>query len=233
MRREYTAVAAAVVSARARDDCWMLLAMPTLPTCCFARTQLEDGLMMLLLVATAEEKEEEPTQEWSRNSRKQSTGSEARKSSTTTIERLFCSLGRVGRAGRPQFDTSGHGIIISEQQSIQNYIRLISHALPIDSRADLKASRSRSSLAANTHVRMSKIHRLVTVAHAAPVRPNAGMVIPATDTPLMRTWLSAAFVALAIMIAETSGAKTLVPMRLRRIAWKRSTGRMPHASMWQ
>ena len=108
-----------------------------------------------------------------------------------------------------------------------------SHALPIDSLANLKASRWRSSLAANAHVRKKRIHRLVAVAHATPVRPNAGIVIPATDAPSMRTRLSAAFVALAIMIAETSGAKTLVPMRLRHIAWKRSTGRMPHASMWQ
>lgn len=38
-----------------------------------------------------------------------------------------------GRAGRPQFDTSGHGILIADNSHVQMYIRLIAHALPIES----------------------------------------------------------------------------------------------------
>lgn len=39
-----------------------------------------------------------------------------------------------GRAGRPQYDTSGHGIIISDVKQINHYLRLIAHALPIESK---------------------------------------------------------------------------------------------------
>eukprot|EP00760_Papus_ankaliazontas_P019676 PhM_4_TR18055/c0_g1_i1/m.41049/K18663/ASCC3; activating signal cointegrator complex subunit 3 len=39
-----------------------------------------------------------------------------------------------GRAGRPQYDTSGHGIIISGEQEIHHYLRMLSHALPIESK---------------------------------------------------------------------------------------------------
>ncbi|GET86899.1 ATP-dependent RNA helicase, putative [Leishmania tarentolae] len=38
-----------------------------------------------------------------------------------------------GRAGRPQFDTSGHGIIISDDKEVSHFLRLIAHALPIES----------------------------------------------------------------------------------------------------
>jgi activating signal cointegrator complex subunit 3 len=38
-----------------------------------------------------------------------------------------------GRAGRPQYDTSGHGIIVSSVTHIQRYLRLIAQALPIES----------------------------------------------------------------------------------------------------
>ncbi|MDP2058900.1 MAG: helicase-related protein, partial [Flavobacteriaceae bacterium] len=38
-----------------------------------------------------------------------------------------------GRAGRPQYDTSGHGIIISDIKQVSHYLRLIAHALPIES----------------------------------------------------------------------------------------------------
>ena len=108
-----------------------------------------------------------------------------------------------------------------------------SNALDTDSRMGLNASRDFSSSYANAHVNARSIHRLVTVAHAAPVSPNAGIVIFATVMPLMRTWLSATFVALAMVMATTKGRNTLVDMSDRRIAWKSSTGRMPHASMWQ
>ena len=45
-----------------------------------------------------------------------------------------------GRAGRPQYDTSGHGIIISEAQDVQQYVRLIAHALPIESKLQSRLS---------------------------------------------------------------------------------------------
>jgi activating signal cointegrator complex subunit 3 len=38
-----------------------------------------------------------------------------------------------GRAGRPQFDTSGEGIIITSQQQLPRYLALLNHALPIES----------------------------------------------------------------------------------------------------
>lgn len=43
-----------------------------------------------------------------------------------------------GRAGRPQYDTSGHGIIVSDEKQISHYLRLIAHALPIESRFQAK-----------------------------------------------------------------------------------------------
>nr|CCC95039.1 putative ATP-dependent RNA helicase [Trypanosoma congolense IL3000] len=39
-----------------------------------------------------------------------------------------------GRAGRPQYDTSGHGIIISDEKDVGRYLRLLANALPIESR---------------------------------------------------------------------------------------------------
>jgi activating signal cointegrator complex subunit 3 len=39
-----------------------------------------------------------------------------------------------GRAGRPQYDTSGHGVIITSEKEIYQYLRLMSHALPIESK---------------------------------------------------------------------------------------------------
>lgn len=39
-----------------------------------------------------------------------------------------------GRAGRPQYDTSGHGIIISDDKEISHFLRLIASALPIESK---------------------------------------------------------------------------------------------------
>ena len=38
-----------------------------------------------------------------------------------------------GRAGRPQFDTSGDGIIITTEEKAQKYLRLLTHQLPIES----------------------------------------------------------------------------------------------------
>eukprot|EP00796_Vickermania_ingenoplastis_P004309 gene4310-3124_t len=39
-----------------------------------------------------------------------------------------------GRAGRPQFDTSGEGIIISDEKEVGHFLRLIANALPIESK---------------------------------------------------------------------------------------------------
>ena len=38
-----------------------------------------------------------------------------------------------GRAGRPQFDTSGEGIIITTHSQLAHYLRLMTHQLPIES----------------------------------------------------------------------------------------------------
>eukprot|EP00744_Colponema_vietnamica_P004990 GILI01007369.1.p1 GENE.GILI01007369.1~~GILI01007369.1.p1 ORF type:complete len:1506 (-),score=381.72 GILI01007369.1:171-4298(-) len=43
-----------------------------------------------------------------------------------------------GRAGRPQFDTSGHGIIISNKEQITHYLRLMASALPIESKMQVR-----------------------------------------------------------------------------------------------
>ncbi|CCW61896.1 unnamed protein product [Phytomonas sp. EM1] len=43
-----------------------------------------------------------------------------------------------GRAGRPQFDTKGHGIIISDDKEIGYFLRLISSSLPIESQMQSK-----------------------------------------------------------------------------------------------
>ena len=36
-----------------------------------------------------------------------------------------------GRAGRPQFDTSGHGIIITTHNKLSHYLSLLTHQKPI------------------------------------------------------------------------------------------------------
>lgn len=38
-----------------------------------------------------------------------------------------------GRAGRPQFDTSGHGIIITAHEKINYYLSALTNQLPIES----------------------------------------------------------------------------------------------------
>jgi hypothetical protein len=38
-----------------------------------------------------------------------------------------------GRAGRPQFDTSGEGVIITTHEKLAHYLRLMTHQLPIES----------------------------------------------------------------------------------------------------
>lgn len=39
-----------------------------------------------------------------------------------------------GRAGRPQFDTSGHAIIITTNSSITHYLNLLTNQVPIESK---------------------------------------------------------------------------------------------------
>ena len=39
----------------------------------------------------------------------------------------------LGRAGRPQFDTFGEGIIITNNAELQNYLTLLNQQLPIES----------------------------------------------------------------------------------------------------
>lgn len=39
-----------------------------------------------------------------------------------------------GRAGRPQYDTRGHGVIVSDVKQVNYYLGLIAHALPIESK---------------------------------------------------------------------------------------------------
>jgi activating signal cointegrator complex subunit 3 len=38
-----------------------------------------------------------------------------------------------GRAGRPQFDTTGEGIIITSHDKLAMYLSLLNHAMPIES----------------------------------------------------------------------------------------------------
>ena len=38
-----------------------------------------------------------------------------------------------GRAGRPQFDTEGEGIIITSHSELQYYLSLLNEQLPIES----------------------------------------------------------------------------------------------------
>lgn len=38
-----------------------------------------------------------------------------------------------GRAGRPQFDTSGHGIIITCHDKLSHYLSLLTNQFPIES----------------------------------------------------------------------------------------------------
>ncbi len=39
-----------------------------------------------------------------------------------------------GRAGRPQFDTRGEGIIITAHSELQHYLSMLTHQLPIESK---------------------------------------------------------------------------------------------------
>lgn len=38
-----------------------------------------------------------------------------------------------GRAGRPQFDTNGHGVIITTQDKLTHYLSLLTNQYPIES----------------------------------------------------------------------------------------------------
>lgn len=38
-----------------------------------------------------------------------------------------------GRAGRPQFDTSGHGVIITTNEKVHFYLSALTNQLPIES----------------------------------------------------------------------------------------------------
>lgn len=38
-----------------------------------------------------------------------------------------------GRAGRPQFDTSGHGMIITPHSKLYKYLSLLTNQIPIES----------------------------------------------------------------------------------------------------
>ena len=50
-----------------------------------------------------------------------------------------------GRAGRPQFDTSGEGIIITTHNQLPHYLRLMTHQMPIESQVSERASRTVAS----------------------------------------------------------------------------------------
>jgi len=39
----------------------------------------------------------------------------------------------LGRAGRPQFDKSGHGVIITSHDKLSHYLSLLTNQLPIES----------------------------------------------------------------------------------------------------
>jgi len=39
-----------------------------------------------------------------------------------------------GRAGRPQFDTSGEAVLITEHATLQRYVRMLTHTLPLESK---------------------------------------------------------------------------------------------------
>ena len=39
----------------------------------------------------------------------------------------------LGRAGRPQYDTRGEGILITNHSELQYYLSLLNHQLPVES----------------------------------------------------------------------------------------------------
>ena len=45
-----------------------------------------------------------------------------------------------GRAGRPQFDSSGEGIIITKQKCLSHYLALMNNQMPIESRFNERLS---------------------------------------------------------------------------------------------
>ena len=42
-------------------------------------------------------------------------------------------LQMLGRAGRPQYDTRGEGILITNHSELQFYLSLLNHQLPVES----------------------------------------------------------------------------------------------------
>ena len=46
---------------------------------------------------------------------------------------MVASFQIFGRAGRPQFDTSGHGTIITAHDKLSHYLSLLTNQFPIES----------------------------------------------------------------------------------------------------
>jgi activating signal cointegrator complex subunit 3 len=47
-----------------------------------------------------------------------------------------------GRAGRPGFDTSGEGVIVTEHKKLAHYLALLTHSTPIEVGTSLTSSSS-------------------------------------------------------------------------------------------
>eukprot|EP00850_Spirogloea_muscicola_P003370 SM000013S26539 [mRNA] locus=s13:882491:898189:- [translate_table: standard] len=61
-----------------------------------------------------------------------------------------------GRAGRPQFDTSGEGIIITSHSKLSHYLRLLTHQLPIESQATVNEPDWESIVVSNQFIASMK-----------------------------------------------------------------------------
>ena len=59
-----------------------------------------------------------------------------------------------GRAGRPQFDSSGHGFIISKYDKLSHYLQLLTQQTPIESQFVNK-------LTDNLNAEVKRFHLLV------------------------------------------------------------------------
>lgn len=73
----------------------------------------------------------------------------------------------LGRAGRPQYDTKGEGILITSHGELQYYLSLLNQQLPIESQMVSKLPDMLNAEIVLGNVQNAKVGRALPLAHLA------------------------------------------------------------------